>query len=420
MSKKSRTLYLAGIRHVRGQGLALLLASCVALAPGRPAKPAPAAQQQIIPGAWRMERYINLLKGRRVAVFANQTATVGPSHLVDTLLHSGIQVVRIFSPEHGFRGNADAGEQIASTKDSATGIEVVSLYGNHLKPSATDLADIDVMVFDVQDVGVRFYTYISSLQYYIEAARANQKPLILLDRPNPNGFYVDGPVLDTAFRSFVGMQPIPVVYGMTLGEYAKMLLGEGWLANSVPSSDQGFSLTVIPCAGYTHRSHYELPVKPSPNLPNMQSIYLYPSLCFFEGTAVSLGRGTDLPFQCFGHPSFPSTGYSFTPLSRAGAKNPPEKDQVCNGYNLSAPSNAQLLARLQGRIQLGWVLEAYRLFPDKTTFFNKNRYFDKLAGTDRFAAQIKAGLSEKAIRQSWEPGIRAFKAIRAKYLLYPE
>jgi uncharacterized protein YbbC (DUF1343 family) len=386
---------------------------------------------QIIPGAERMSQYLPLLKGKRVAVFANQTAMVGGTHLVDTLKRSGINIVRIFSPEHGFRGNADAGEEVASAMDSITGIEVVSLYGNHLRPSAEELRDVDVLLFDVQDVGVRFYTYISSLQYYIQAALENNKPLILLDRPNPNGFYVDGPVLDKKFRSFVGMQPVPVVYGMTLGEYAKMLLGEGWIVPSAqvaaaqaaaqPSAaSSGFRLTVIPCDHYTHHSHYRLPVGPSPNLPDMQSIYLYPSLCWFEGTAVSLGRGTDKPFRCFGHPSFPPTGYSFTPRSTPGAKNPPLKDQTCNGYDLSASSDAVLLKSLDGRLQLKWLLEAYRLFPDKGAFFGKNGYFDKLAGSEQLAAQIRAGLSEDAIRRSWAPGITAFRKIRARYLMYPE
>jgi uncharacterized protein YbbC (DUF1343 family) len=378
--------------------------------------------ETILPGDRQMNQYLGLLQGKRVAVFANFSATLGGTHLVDTLLKKGIKVVRIFSPEHGFRGNADAGEAVGSYTDSLTGIEVVSLYGNqHLKPTASELSDVDVLVFDIQDVGVRFYTYIASLQYYLEAARDYRKPLILLDRPNPNGFYVDGPVLDPKFASFVGMQPIPVVYGMTQGEYARMLMGEGWLhAPGAPSAIDtgGFRLIVIPCLGYTHHSHYQLPVRPSPNLPNMQSIYLYPSLCFFEGTVVSLGRGTDLPFQCYGHPSFPETGYSFTPHSVPGAKNPPLKDQLCHGYNLGAGSDTQLLQSLDGRLQLKWLLQAYHQYKDTTSFFN--HFFTRLAGSEQLEAQMKAGLSEEAIRQSWEPGLKAFKAIRAKYLLYPD
>jgi uncharacterized protein YbbC (DUF1343 family) len=382
---------------------ALALAPCVAQT---------SFPSHIVPGAERMDRYIHVLEGKRVAVFANQTSTVGITHLVDTLLAQGIRVVRIFSPEHGFRGNADAGEEVTGGRDSATGLEVVSLYGNHLKPSSADLEGVDILVFDIQDVGVRWYTYISSLQYYLEAAMENGKPLILLDRPNPNGFYVDGPILDPAFRSFVGMQAIPVVYGMTLGEYADMLLGEKWVA---ASPKPGFRLVVIPCAGYTHKSRYRLPVKPSPNLPDMQSVYLYPSLCLFEGTPVSVGRGTSIPFQCFGHPSFPQEGYRFTPRSVPGAKNPPRKDQVCYGRDLSG---LVLPDALEGRFQLRWLLEAYRWFPDKGGFFNP--FFDKLAGSDKLAAQIKAGLTEADIRQSWEPGIKRFRAIRAKYLLYPD
>lgn len=377
------------------------------------------AQVRIIPGAERMDHYIGQLKGKKVAVFANQTSVVGSTHLVDTLLKRGISVVRIFSPEHGFRGTADAGEEVSGSRDSLTGIEVVSLYGNHLKPTAADVDGIDVLVFDLQDVGVRFYTYISSLQYYLEAAREFGKPLLLLDRPNPNGFYVDGPVLDPKFRSFVGMQPIPVVYGMTLGEYARMLVGEGWLNKPEKGNPKtGFKLEVIPCAGYTHHSHYILPVKPSPNLPNMQSVYLYPSLCWFEGTQISLGRGTDKPFQCFGSPDFPNTGYSFTPRSMPGATNPPLKDKQCNGYNLTKKNSEELLESLQGKIHLKWLMEAYRAYPNKDVFFNK--FFTRLAGGEELASQLKAGVTEAAIRESWADGIRKFKSIRSKYLIYPE
>ena len=395
----------------------ILWLSCCA--PGALVAQGAGVPTHITPGAERMSLYLPLLKGKRVAVFANQTSTIGNVHLIDTLIHSGIQVIRIFSPEHGFRGDADAGETVGGGKDPETGLEIVSLYGSHLEPSAGELRDVDVLLFDIQDVGVRFYTYISSLQYFIQAARTNGKPLIILDRPNPNGFFVDGPVLDPKFRSFIGMQPIPVVYGMTLGEYARMLLGQAWIAPAAkagaPGQESSFSLTVIPCAGYTHHSHYRLPVKPSPNLPDMQSVYLYPSLCWFEGTAVSLGRGTDKPFRCFGHPSFPPTGYTFTPHSIPGAKTPPLQDQVCNGYDLSSASES-----LDGRIQLKWLLQAYRLFPDKDAFFLKNGFFNKLAGTDRLAAQIRAGETEEAIRRSWAPDIAAFLTIRKKYLIYQE
>lgn len=380
------------------------------------------SQPRIIPGAERMERYLPWLRGANVAIFANQTSVVGSSHLVDTLLKLGIHIKKIFSPEHGFRGNSDAGEQVGSQADPATGIPIISLYGNKLRPAAADLEDVDVMIFDIQDVGVRFYTYISSLQKYLEAAILNDRPLIILDRPNPNGFYVDGPVLDTRFRSFVGMQPIPIVYGMTVGEYARMLIGQGWLDSAVQqkrnSHAKGFRLMVIPCEGYTHHSRYILPVKPSPNLPDMQAVYLYPSLCLFEGTAISLGRGTDKPFQQFGHPSFPNDGYHFTPVSLPGARNPPLKDQTCYGYDLS---HIDVAKETGSGLSLKWVLQAYRLFPDKTHFFlASNNFFNKLAGNDVLQQQIKEGLTEAAIRKSWEPALHKFKTIRKKYLLYAE
>ncbi|HEX6333364.1 MAG TPA: DUF1343 domain-containing protein, partial [Flavisolibacter sp.] len=283
----------------------------------------------IAPGAERLHEYIPLLMGKRVAVFANHTSSVHSMHLVDVLKNAGISIRVIFGPEHGFRGNAPDGAKIETVTDPATGIPVVSLYGKKNKPSPEDLKDIDIMVYDIQDVGARFYTYISSMQYYMEAAIENNIPMVILDRPNPNGFYVDGPVLDPKFKTFVGMQPIPVVYGMTIGEYAKMLLGEGWVKATNPvvyDKDQmqtklpaGFSLTIIKNANYTHSSKYVLPVKPSPNLPGIESVYWYPSTCFFEGTVVSEGRGTEKPFQIFGHPSFPKNMYSFTPRSTEGA-----------------------------------------------------------------------------------------------------
>jgi len=364
-----------------------------------------------------MELYLPLLKGRRVSIFANQTATVGSSHLVDTLLKAGIHISKIFSPEHGFRGDADAGEHVNSAVDPQTGIPIISLYGSKRKPSAADLADVDIMLFDIQDVGVRFYTYISSLQEYVESAIENHRPLIILDRPNPNGSYVDGPVLDKKFRSFVGMQPIPTVYGMTIGEYAKMLIGQHWLDTAANAAAADAKVTIIPCKGYTHHSRYILPVKPSPNLPNMQSIYLYPSLCLFEGTAVSLGRGTDKPFQQFGHPSFPKNLYHFTPASLPGAKNPPLLNQTCYGYDLS---NIDVHSVTKGRLSLQWVIQAYKLFPDKEHFFLTGNFFNKLAGNDTLQQQIKDGLTEDQIRRSWQPALDNFKTIRKKYLLYAE
>ncbi|WP_349314513.1 DUF1343 domain-containing protein [Chitinophaga sp. MM2321] len=373
----------------------------------------PAAQAQysanVVPGAAQTSRYLPLLKNKRVALLVNQTATIGNTHLVDSLLKLQVKIQKIFSPEHGFRGNADAGEKVGNSTDAHTGLPVVSLYGQHRKATTADLQDVDILIFDIQDVGTRFYTYISSLQELMESAAENNKTLLILDRPNPNGDYVDGPVLDTAFRSFVGMQPIPVVHGMTVGEYAQLLNGERWLKNGVPCN-----IIVIPCENYTHNTFYRLPVRPSPNLPNMAAINLYPSLCFFEGTNVSLGRGTDKPFQLFGAPGFPKQGFSFTPRSVAGAKNPPLKDQLCYGFDLSnAPEATPEKGR---RMEIKWLLEAYRLFPEKDKFFNN--FFNKLAGNAQLQQQIKKGMSEKEIRKTWEPGLAKFKEIRAKYLLY--
>lgn len=360
-----------------------------------------------------MNLYLRLLQGKPVAVFANATSVIGKTHLVDSLLKRGIAIRKIFSPEHGFRGDADAGEKVGNQVDAATGIPIISLYGSKTKPTAADLEDVDVLVFDIQDVGVRFYTYISSLQRYMEAAMENHKPLVILDRPDPNGSFVDGPVLDTAFRSFVGMQPIPVVYGMTIGEYARMLLGEHWV-----KADTGFHLRVIPCTNYTHHSRYVLPVRPSPNLPTMQSVYLYPSLCLFEGTPVSLGRGTPKPFQQFGHPSFPREGYHFTPESLPGARNPPQLGQLCYGFDLSAINVEKATGN---RWSLQWLLKAYSLFPDKEHFFTGNgSTFDRLAGSSSLRQQMRDGLTEDEIRKSWEPALGNFKALRKKYLLYAD
>jgi len=394
-------------------------------------------QKRITPGAERMDQYLPLLKGKNVALFANQTSTVGNSLLVDTLLKRGIKIVRIFGPEHGFRGTADAGEKVGNAIDKETGIEVVSLYGQHNKPTAEDLKGVDVMVFDIQDVGVRFYTFISSLQRYIEAALENSIPLIILDRPNPNGFYVDGPVLDLKYKSFVGMQPIPIVYGLTLGEYSMMMAGEKWLSDSANKKyayyqhakktvDSPFHLLVIKNLNYDHNSHYILPVKPSPNLPNIQSVYLYPSTCFFEGTTLSEGRGTDKPFQVFGAPSLPKNLYSFTPHPTEGAKSSKHYGQVCYGWDLSGTPQ-QVLQKVNKKVQLKWLMDAYRLFPDKDSFFivpksgdMEHSFFDKLAGNNELWQQIKNGVSEKEIRASWEPALSNYKKIRKKYLLYKD
>ena len=390
----------------------------------------PAEAPKVITGAERMAVYLPMLKGKAVAVFANQTSMVGNTHLVDTLLKSGIKVVKIFGPEHGFRGDADAGEHVENAPDKKTGVPVVSLYGDHKKPTAEDLKDVDVLIFDIQDVGVRFYTYQGSLQYYLEAALENHKPLLILDRPNPNGFYVDGPVLDMKFKSFIGMQPVPIVYGMTMGEYALMLAGENRLsdkANAInaynvttePTADTPFHVQVIKCKNYDHNTKYVLPVMPSPNLKSMEAIYCYPSTCFFEGTVFSEGRGTDMPFQVFGHPAMPKTLYSFTPKPNLGAKSSKNFYQQCYGWKIDG-TKEEILKKLDGRIQLSYFIEAYKLFPGKDTFFLKTNFINKLAGNDIFAKQIKDGLSEAEIRKSWEPALSEFKKTRKKYLLYTD
>ena len=389
-----------------------------------------AKQAEVIPGAERMQVYLPYLKGKKIAIFANPTSRVQHTHLVDTLIRSGVNVVRIFGPEHGFRGDAGAGEHVNNSIDTKTGIPVISLYGDHKKPLPEEIRDVDVLIFDIQDVGVRFYTFISSLEYFLEAALEQHKPLLILDRPNPNGFYVDGPVLDKKFRSFVGMQSIPIVYGMTIGEYALMLAGENLLspkANAInahnvttePTADTPFHVQVIKCRNYDHNTKYVLPVSPSPNLKEMQSIYLYPSTCFFEGTLMSEGRGTDKPFQIIGHPLLPKNLYAFTPAPNAGAKSSKCFYQQCYGWNLSAPA-ASLLKTLDRKIQLKYLLNAYQLFPGKDSFFLQNNFFNKLAGNDILMQQVKNNVPEEEIRRSWLPGINAFKAIRKKYLLYKD
>jgi len=385
---------------------------------------------RIIPGAERIDVYLPMIKGRRIGIFANQTSMVGNTHLVDTLKKLGVDIKVVFGPEHGFRGTASAGEKIGNYVDEKTGVPVVSLYGEKRKPSADDLKNVDILIFDIQDVGTRFYTYISSLQEYIEAACENSKPLLILDRPNPNGFYVDGPVLDPKFKSFVGMQPVPIVYGMTIAEYAFMIAGEKWLSEKANrkyeyyktaqnSTDTPFHFQVIKCQNYTHKSKYVLPIAPSPNLPEIQSIYLYPSTCLFEGTALSEGRGTDKPFQVFGHPLLPKNLYSFIPRPNEGAKNSKHYFEACYGWNLHGTA-AEVLNNTGNSIQLKWLMEAYRLFPGKDSFFLKTNSFNRLAGNDILMQQIKDGKTEEEIHKSWEPALSEFKKIRKKYLLYED
>ncbi|MEO5586017.1 MAG: DUF1343 domain-containing protein [Flavobacteriales bacterium] len=372
---------------------------------------APYANAKIQVGAERTGEYIPLLRGKRIAVVTNQTGMIKHTHLVDSLVSIGMNVVKVFAPEHGFRGEADAGEYVANERDKRTGLPLVSLYGTNKKPTAEQLKDVDVLVFDIQDVGVRFFTYISTLHYVMEAAGEQHKQLIVLDRPNPNGFYVDGPVLDTAFRSFVGMDPVPLVHGLTMGEYAHMLNGEGWLKGGVKCD-----LTVIPCSGYDHGSFYELPIKPSPNLPNMAAVFLYPALGLFEGTVVSVGRGTDQPFQCIGYPGCPLGTFAFTPRSVPGAKDPPYKEQACTGMDLS--SFGEFYSRMDPRLNLEWLIGMYTTSTNKGKFFNA--FFDKLAGGTALRKAIIAGKSEEAIRATWQADLETFKQMRKPYLLYRE
>lgn len=366
----------------------------------------------VITGAEQLNVYLPKLRNQKVAVVANQTSIVGNEHLIDVLLHASIDVKKIMTPEHGFRGVAEAGEEVASSVDKKTGLPVISLYGDHKKPTADDLSGIDVVVFDLQDVGVRFYTYSSTLQYVMEACAEQKKKLILLDRPNPNGYYVDGPVLEPAYKSFVGMNPIPVVYGLTLGEYAQMLNGEGWLKDKMQCN-----LEIIPVKGYTHNTLYQLPVRPSPNLPNMTAVYLYPSLCFFEGTIVSIGRGTDYPFQIVGYPGFTEGPLEFTPHKNPEMKlSPLYENQKCHGFDLRDFGNYYIPT--SKKLYLFWLKNIYDNYTQKDKFFNS--YFDKLAGTDKLRKQIIEGLNEDQIRQSWQKDLDAYKNIRKKYLLYPD
>ena len=366
-------------------------------------------KEAYVSGALCTDCYLSMLEGKAVGVVANQTSIVGETHLVDTLLASGVNVKRIFTPEHGFRGAADAGAKVTGGKDEKTGIEIASLYGKTKKPTIEMLKDIDLMLFDLQDVGVRFYTYISTLTYVMEACAENHIPVVVLDRPNPNGFYLDGPVLKDENKSFVGMHPVPVVYGMTIGEYGKMVNGEGWLKDGIRCD-----LTVIPVPSYDRNAIYELPVKPSPNLPNWESVYLYPSLCFFEGTIVSVGRGTEKPFQIFGHPELRGD-YEFTPKSTEGASKPMFEGEKCRGLDLTEFAHGY--ANNPAQLHLEWLIDAYRQLSEKNyLFFTK--YFNLLSGDKILIQQIENKKSADSIRASWQSDLEAFKVIREKYLIY--
>ncbi len=372
----------------------------------------PDSSNNLKTGAEQTEKYFPLLKGKKIGITTNQTGIIGQTHIVDSLFTSGFNIATIFAPEHGFRGNAEAGEKVDSYTDKKTGIRVVSLYGKHLKPSPEELKALDIMIFDIQDVGARFYTYISTLHYIMEGCAVAGIPLIILDRPNPNGFYVDGPVLDPKFRSFIGMHPIPVVHGMTVGEIAGMINGEGWLNDGMKCK-----ITVIPVLNYDHTTLYNLPVAPSPNLQSMQAIYLYPSLCLFEGTVMSVGRGTDNPFEIFGHPQYPDTNFSFTPVSKPGfSVSPPYLNQKCFGRNLHTYADSFFK---YPRLELQWLIDSYTKLGKKQDFFNAGM-FDKLAGSSELRQMIIAGKTEEEIRRSWEPALIRFKAIRKNYLLYDD
>jgi uncharacterized protein YbbC (DUF1343 family) len=368
--------------------------------------------QKIITGAEQMKYYLPMLKDKRVALVVNQTSMVGNTHLVDTLQKLKINIKKIFAPEHGFRGNNEAGAKIKTSIDKKTGLKVVSLYGDNFKPTVQDLSDVDIVIFDIQDVGARFYTFISTLHYVMQACAEDHKTLMIFDRPNPNGYYVDGPVLDTAFKSFVGVDPIPVVHGLTMAEYAQMINGEHWLGDTL-----WCRLIILKVTGYDHKMMYKLPVKPSPNLPTQESIYLYPSLCLFEGTDISVGRGTDKPFQLIGRPNFPEGKITFTPKVIPGiADNPPYKNQVCNGFDLTSFCNSYVVS--SKRLYLYWLQGFYEKSSNKQKFFNN--YFDKLAGTDKLRKQIVEGKSVEDILKSWDDDLKKYKVKRKKYLLYTD
>mgnify|MGYP000663405213 CR=1 FL=1 len=366
----------------------------------------------IIVGAEQVDSYIDKLKGKSVAIVANQTSVIGTTHLVDSLFTLNVDIKKVFSPEHGFRGTASAGEHVKSSKDIKTGLPIVSLYGKNKKPTKAQLADIDVVIFDIQDVGARFYTYISTMHYVMEACAENNKKVLILDRPNPNGFYVDGPILDSNFKSFVGMHPIPVVHGLTVGELAQMINGEGWLKKGIKCDFE-----VVKCINYDHSDYYELPVAPSPNLPNMSSVYLYPSICFFEGTSVSVGRGTDLPFQVIGSPFIDSVSFTFIPKPNLGSKNPKHKGKECKGYNLNL--FGLLYVRSTKQLYLHWLIG----MNEKTKgskFITRSNFFDLLSGNSELRKQIESGKTLEEIRETWKSPLEDYMKMRSQYLLYED
>ncbi|OQP61733.1 hypothetical protein A3860_31200 [Niastella vici] len=384
-----------------------------------PTHHSPLAIHPIITGADQTEKYIDLLKNKRVGILANPTTTIGKKHLVDSLINRGIKFVKAFGPEHGFRGKASAGAHVSDETDAATGIPIISLYGNKRKPTEADLADVDIMIFDVQDVGCRFYTYINILRDVMESCAENNKPLLILDRPNPNGYLVDGPILDMNYKSGIGQFPIPIAHGMTIGEFAQMINGEGWLPGK-----KKCQITIIPVKNYNHDMEYVLPVKPSPNLNTQQSIMLYPSTCLFEGVALNHGRGTQFPFTVLGAPALKGKyAFSFTPVSIPGmAESPLYMNEVCYGLDLRPYDVSKL--RKSKRINIEWMIELYKAYPEKERFFDRSiskqiGNIDFLAGTAEFKKQIMEGKTVKQIQNSWEPGLSQYKIMRKKYLLYP-
>lgn len=390
--------------------LSMSLMSCWGQSP-KPSKPELVKGPVVHTGSERMEVYLPLLQNKYVALVANQTSLIGKMHLVDTLRSKGIKIIKVFSPEHGFRGQSDAGEHVASGVDEKTGIPLVSLHGDHIKPTADQMKDVDVVLFDIQDVGVRFYTYITTMSYVMEAAAEKNIPMIILDRPNPNGHYIDGPVLEPSFSSFLGLHAVPLVHGMTVGEYAMMVNGEKWLKDGI-SCD----VKVIKCLGWKHSDFYRVKANTSPNLRNMNAIYLYPSLGLFEGTNVSMGRGTDKPFERIGYPGYKNGTYRFTPKSGPGSKHPLFEGKECNGINLEG--FGEKVIRDSKKIYLKWLIDFYNASDNKEKFFTKG--FDKHAGTDRLRKQIISGESEENIRSSWKPDLEKYKTIRKKYLLYED
>ncbi len=370
--------------------------------------------QQKIPeklqtGAERIDQYNDFITHKKVGVVVNHSSLIGKTHLVDTLIIKGIEIHKIFTPEHGLFGTADAGKHILN--NTYRGIEVVSLYGSKKKPEGVDMKDLDILIFDIQDVGCRFYTYLSSLHYIMEACAENHIPLIILDRPNPNGNYIDGPVLKEKYTSFIGMHPVPIVHGLTLGEFALMINGEKWLENNLQCD-----VHVIPCHNYTHSTKYDLPVNPSPNLKSMRSIYLYPGMCLFEGTIMSVGRGTHFPFEVAGHPDYPVKDFSFTPVSMEGSDNPKYQGRACYGFDLRTLSADSLFCTT--KIPLSKLVESYKLMGRQEAFFTNS--FNYLAGNGELQLQLKKGYSEDEIRSSWEEDMKKYKEVRKKYLLYPD